>query len=106
MDDILKRMMAAEAEADEMVKAANDEGDALRNEARCQANALLADAQKKLAVEAEEYISSCMEKAQAEEKEALLKGDAAMKDELLSFEKRFAARLQEVTDLLLYPKAD
>ena len=106
MDDILKRMMAAEAEADELVEKANAEADALRSEARRQANVLLAEAQKKLSAEADEFISSSLEKARVEEKEALEKGDANMKDQLLGFDRRFAARCQEVTDLLLYPEVD
>ena len=106
MDDILKRMMAAEAEADEVVKKATEEADALRGEARRQANVLLAEAQKKLAAEADEFINTSLEKARVEEKEALEKGDANMKDELLAFDRRFAARCQEVTDLLLYPEVD
>ena len=106
MDDILKRMMAAEAEADELLKTATDKADAMRGEARRQANVLLAEAQKKLAAEADEFINSSLEKARVEEKEALEKGDTNMKDELLGFDRRFAARCQEVTDLLLYPEVD
>ena len=106
MDDILKRMMAAEDEADELVKKAASEGDAIRGEARRQANVLLAEAQKKLAIDAEEYISTSMQKAREEEKAALQKGDADMNGELQGFCERFSARLQEVADLLLYPEVD
>ena len=106
MDDILKRMMKAEAKADELLKETNAECEALLSEARSQAGILLADARKKLAAEADEYMKSCLEKAQGQANEALRKGDESMKGELLGFEKRFSRRLNEVADLLLYPEAD
>ena len=103
MDDILKRMMEAEAEAEEIVKAANAEGDRLRSEARREANLQLAEAQKSLATETEQYVSSRLSKAHEEEKAALQEGDSRMREDLAEYERRFARHTQEVAELLLYP---
>lgn len=103
MDDILKRMMAVEAEASEMVKAADAECDRLRSEARKEANAYLAEAQKNLAEESEKYVNDRLAKAREEEKEALRRGDAEMQTALLAFEKKFAGHQREVTEVLLFP---
>ena len=56
MDDILKRMLAVEREADGIVASARLEAENILEEARRKANELLADAQVALATEVENLV--------------------------------------------------
>ncbi len=103
MDDILKRMLAVEKEADKIVLQATEEAEQILEDSRQKANEIAAEAQTALAREVEELTSRRLDEAVAGKTDRLRETDEKMKGELESFRKEVSKHLDEITQILLYP---
>ncbi len=103
MDDILKRMLAVEKEADKIVLHATEEAEQILEDSRQKANEIAADAQNALAHEVENMTSKRLDEAIAGKADRLREADEKMKGELESFRKEVFKHLDEITQILLFP---
>ena len=103
MDDILKRMLAVEKEADKIVLHATEEAEQILEDSRQKANEIAADAQAALAHEVEEMTSKRLDEAISGKADRLREADEKMKGELESFRKEVSKHLDEITQILLFP---
>ena len=106
MDDILKRMLAVEKEADRIVLQSTEQAEQILEESRQKANELAAVAQATLAREVEEMTSKRLDEAISGKAERLREADEKMKGELESFRKEISKHLDEITQILLYPATE
>lgn len=103
MDDILKRMLAVEHEADMIVLHATEESEKILEESRQNANEIAAEAQRALAVEVEEMTSRKLEEANAGKVEKLREADEKMKSDLEAFRVQVSKHRGDVAKILLFP---
>ena len=103
MDDILKRMLAVEREADSIVSSARLEAKVTLEEARRKANEILADAQVALAREVETFVKEKLEAAENNKAASLEKADRKMAEKVAEFRQAVNSHLQEIVQLLLFP---
>lgn len=103
MDDILKRMLAVEKEADKIVLHATEEAEQILEDSRQKANEIAADAQTTLAQEVENMTSKRLDEAISGKADRLREADEKMKGELDSFRKEVFKHLDEITQILLFP---
>ena len=80
MDDILKRMLAVEREADNIVTSARLEAKVILEEARRKANEILADAQVALATEVETLVKEKVATAENNKVASLQEADRKMEE--------------------------
>ena len=103
MDDILKRMLDVEKEADRIVLHATEEAEQILEDSRQEANQLASEAQTALAHEVEEMTSKRLDEAISGKADRLREADEKMKGDLESFRKEVSKHLDEITQILLYP---
>ena len=103
MDDILKRMLAVEKEADTIVLNATEEAEHILENSRQTANEIAAEAQSSLAKEVEEMTTKHIDEAISGKADRLREADEKMKGELESFRNGLSKHLEEVTRILLFP---
>ena len=103
MDDILKRMLAVEREADSIVSSARLEAKVTLEEARRKANEILADAQVALAREVETFVKEKLEAAENNKAASLEEADRKMAEKVAEFRQAVNSHLQEIVQLLLFP---
>ena len=106
MDDILKRMLAVEKEADKIVLNSKEEAEQILEESRQKANELAAEAQVALAHEVEELTAKKLGEAMSGKADRLREADEKMKVELDSFRKEVSKHLDKITHILLYPDVE
>jgi len=104
MDDILKRMLAVEKEADTIVLHAQEEAAQILEASRQKANEITAEAQSALAHEVEEMTTRRLDEAISGKADRLREADDKMKDELESFRNGLSKHLDEITQILLFPE--
>ena len=102
MDDILKRMLAVEREADNIVTSARLEAKVILEEARRKANEILADAQVALATEVETLVKEKVATAENNKVASLQEADKKM-EKVAEFRKAVNSHLQETVQALLFP---
>ena len=105
MDDILKRMLAVEKEADKIVLRSKEEAEQILEESRQKANEISSEAQATLAREVEELTTKKLDEALAGKSDRLREADERMKGNLEAFRKEVSKHLDEITRILLYPNA-
>ena len=103
MDDILKRMLAVEREADSIVSSARLEAKVTLEEARRKANEILADAQVALATEVENLVKEKISAAENNKVATLEEADRKMVEKVAEFKKAVNSHLQEIVQVLLFP---
>ncbi|MBR4675361.1 MAG: hypothetical protein IKP00_12915 [Victivallales bacterium] len=103
MDDILKRMLAVEREADNIVSSSRLEAKVILEEARRKANELLADAQVALAREVETFVKEKLAAAENNKAASLEEADRKMVEKVAEFKKAVNSHLQEIVQVLLFP---
>jgi vacuolar-type H+-ATPase subunit H len=103
MDDILKRMLAVEREADNLVTSARLEAKVILEEARRKANEILADAQVALATEVETLVKEKVATAENNKVASLQEADRKMEEKVAEFRKAVNSHLQETVQALLFP---
>ena len=102
MDDILKRMLAVESEADKIVAEAQAQAEKIMEEARQKVNAQTAEAHEAMSREAEALVSSRVEGAQKAKSAKLAEQNRRTDDEMAAFRKELAPQLSKVTEELLF----
>ena len=103
MDDILKRMLAVEREADNIVTSARLEAKVILEEARRKANEILADAQVALATDVETLVKEKVATAENNKVASLQEADRKMEEKVAEFRKAVNSHLQETVQALLFP---
>ena len=103
MDDILKRMLAVEREADSIVSSARLESKVILEEARRKANEILADAQVALAREVEKFVKEKLAAAENNKAASLEEADRKMAKKVEDFRTAVNSHLQEIVQILLFP---
>jgi len=103
MDDILKRMLAVEQEADQIVRDSQTEAERIMEEGRREANKIAADAQLTLAKEVEALIQAKVDAALKGKKERLGEADRSMQSKLEDFRKKVDFHIDEACKALLFP---
>ena len=103
MDDILKRMLAVEREADNIVTSARLEAKVILEEARRKANEILADAQVALATEVETLVKEKVATAENNKVASLQEADKKMEEKVAEFRRAVNSHLQETVQALLFP---
>ncbi|NLE56118.1 MAG: hypothetical protein GX617_14375 [Lentisphaerae bacterium] len=103
MDDILKRMLLVEEQADEIVAAAEREAEQILTASRQQINDEKVQAQQALAKEYEALLSARLTTARSERDKALAEADKRHAIELKAFHQSLDRRLREVKEALAYP---
>ncbi|MBQ7652429.1 MAG: hypothetical protein IJS15_15835 [Victivallales bacterium] len=104
MDDILKRMLAVEKEADKIVLNATEEAEKILEDSRQKANEIAAEAQSDLAKEVEEMTARRIDEAVSGKADRLREADEKMKGELEAFRKEVSKHLDDITRILLFPE--
>ena len=104
MDDILKRMLAVEREADNIVTSARLEAKVILEEARRKANEILADAQVALATEVETLVKEKVATAENNKVASLQEADKKMEEKVAEFRRAVNSHLQETVQALLFPQ--
>ena len=104
MDDILKRMLAVEREADNIVTSARLEAKVILEKARRKANEILADAQVALATEVETLVKEKVATAENNKVTSLQEADRKMEEKVAEFRKAVNSHLQETVQALLFPQ--
>ena len=102
MDDILKRMLAVESEADAIISGAQETSEKIMEDARMQSNELATRMQSDLSTEAEHLVESRLEEARRTKGERLAEENRKTDLELKEFERGLEAHLPELTDALLF----
>ena len=103
MDDILKRMLAVEREADNIVSGARIEAKVILEEARRKANEILADAQVALVTEVETLMKEKLDAAENNKVTSLEEADKKMAEKIEDFRKSVNSHLPEIVQVLLFP---
>ena len=103
MDDILRRMLAVEREADNIVSGARIEAKVILEEARRKANEMLADAQVALVTEVETLMKEKLDTAENNKVTSLEEADRRMAEKVAVFRKAVNSHLQETVQALLFP---
>lgn len=106
MDDILKRMLLVEEQADSFVAAAEQEAEKILTASRQQINDEKVLAQQALAKDYEAVLAARLAQAHAERETALAAADIKHQADLMVFRQRLTQRLQPVKEALAYPSAD
>lgn len=104
MDDILKRMLLVEQQADEIVCKASDEASAILEESRQKANQIAADEQLNLAAEVDRLVKERLDKAEADKTSELQNQDIQIKQKAEEFSKSIAVHEAEIVEALLYTR--
>ena len=103
MDDILKRMLAVEREADNIVSGARIEAKVILEEARRKANEILADAQVALVTEVETLMKEKLDAAENNKVTSLEEADRKMAEKVAAFRQAVNSHLPETVQALLFP---
>ena len=103
MDDILKRMLAVEREADNIIAASRIEAKVILEDARSKANEILANAQVSLATEVEALMREKLDAAENNKSASLEEADKKMAERVAEFRKEVNTHLQETVQVLLFP---
>lgn len=103
MDDILKRMLAVEREADNIVSGARIEAKVILEEARRKANEILADAQVALVTEVETLMKEKLDAAENNKVTSLEEADRKMVEKVAAFRQAVNSHLPETVQALLFP---
>jgi len=106
MDDILKRMLAVEGEADKIVSDAQREAEKILEDGRQKANTILADAQLKLASDVESLMKSRIDAALADKVQKLEEVDKRLEKDVSAFRAKIEGRRGAALKVLLYPDAE
>lgn len=101
MDDILKRLMAVEQEAEKITAEAEEQARTLMTEARRQANANEAAEQAQSAKDYTDVIRKGAEEAEAERQRRLAQAEAGFAERARAFTATIAAKRGLVTAALL-----
>lgn len=104
MDDILKRMLAVEQEADSIVRGALAQAERIREAGRQKANENAAEAQRRLSAEVEAFLDAKESAAEKEKNVKLREADAEMRKRIADFRTKVDSRLPEILSILLYPE--
>ncbi len=105
MDDILKRMLAVEAQADQLARDAAQQAERILEDGRRDANDLSAKAQSELAVVVEDFLQQRLEQAMNDKKARLDAADQEMQGRLQEFQEAIARRLPAIRQALLGVKS-
>ena len=103
MDDILKRMLAVEQEADALIAAAKTEAAKITENGRLEASKLVETVQKNLVAEAKAQIQAVQDENRHRLEAGIAKGEQELVGEIAQFRQKLTAALPKVTDALLYP---
>lgn len=103
MDDILKRMLLVEEEAEKIIAAAGRKAEEILTASRQQINDEKIQAQQALAKEYETLMAERLAAARGERDKALAEADKRHADELKAFRQGLDRRLREVKEALAYP---
>lgn len=103
MDDILKRMLLVEEQADAIVAAAEREAELVLTASRQHINDTKVQAQQALTKEYEELLSARLAAARGERDKALAEADKRHAVELKAFHQGLDRHLREVKEALAYP---
>ena len=101
MDDILKRMLAVEAQADQLSRDATLQAERILADGRRDANDLAATAQSQLADAVEALLQQRLAQAISDKKARLAAADQEMQGRLREFQDAIARRLPAVRQALL-----
>ena len=102
MDDILKRMLAVEEEADRIVADSTAEAERILEESLQKANEIASQSQSSLAAEVERLVSARLAEASESKRTQLEDKDRLMQDRLEQFRGGIADRKWRIVDLLMY----
>ena len=96
MDDILKRMLAVEAQADQLSRDATLQAERILADGRRDANDLAAKAQSELASAVETFLQQRLALAVSDKKDRLAAADQEMQSRIREFRNAIAKRLPAV----------
>lgn len=103
MDDILKRMLAVEQQADRIVREANATAEQIMEEGRRKANEITADAQVKLAAEVDAMVQKKVDEALVGKAQKLAEADKRMEGQLAEFRQKTSKSQPAIVKALLFP---
>ena len=102
MDDILKRMLAVESEADKIVEEAQAQAEKIMEEARRKVHAQHAEAQEALAHEVDALVASRIDAAQQAKGAKLAEQNRRTDEEMAAFRQSLAPQVSGITEELLF----
>jgi vacuolar-type H+-ATPase subunit H len=105
MDDILKRMLLVEEQADEIVAAAEQEAKKILTASRQRINDENIQAQHALTKEYDALLATRLAAARQERDQALAEADQRHAAELKAFAQGLEGRMKEVKEALAYPSS-
>lgn len=106
MDNILKKMLAVEAEADKIVQKATQEAEKIREQGRLQANEWSNKTQNQLAEEVESFLRQQLQQAREQRQQQLASAEHDLRQRQQEFQSQIALRLPALCQALLGVGAD